>query len=61
MLSVLSANEAAETLIMALGKMDPNKQDDTIEAFMDKFRETMPEFFEDDDAAEGEGSNSGGK
>jgi hypothetical protein len=62
MLSGLSANEAAETLIMALGKMDPNKQDDTIEAFMDKFRETMPEFFEDDDdAAEGEGSNSGGK
>lgn len=60
MISGLSANEAAETLISALGKMDPNKQDDTIEAFMDKFRETMPEFFEDD-AAEGEGSNSGGK
>lgn len=62
MLSGLNANEAAETLIMALGKMDPNKQDDTIEAFMDKFRETMPEFFEEDDsdAAEG-GNNSGGQ
>lgn len=61
-LSGMDANSAAETLIMALNKMDPDKQDDTIEAFMDKFKETMPEFFEEDPdrAAEG-GDNSGGK
>lgn len=46
-ISGMSPDAAADTLITALGKMDPDKQDRTIESFLDKFRTEMPEFFED--------------
>jgi hypothetical protein len=58
-ISGMSPDAAADTLITALGKMDQDKQDKTIESFLDKFRNEMPEFFEDD-AADDDVGNSGG-
>lgn len=60
-LSGMDPNSAAETLILALNRMKPEQQDRTIEAFMDKFRETMPEFFEEDEDAADEEDKSGGQ
>lgn len=55
-ISSMTPDEAAETMILALGRMAPDKQDAAIESFMEKFKSTMPEFFDDtvddDEAAE---------
>ena len=52
-ISAMDPNLAADTLITALGKMPGNRQEETIAAFMERFQDTMPDYFEEDDDSEG--------
>lgn len=52
-ISAMDPNLAADTLITALGQMPGNRQEETIAAFMERFQDTMPDYFEEDDDSEG--------
>lgn len=45
-LAVLNPNQAADTLLTALGRMDPSRQQKVLGIMRDKFYSTMPEFFD---------------
>lgn len=48
-LANLDAEEAAQTLADAFSMMDPGRQDQAWEAFMRRFNETMPGFFDEEE------------